>query len=529
MKTNFFKYIFVFFIIGIITYAVYVLYFKDSNREEEQPQDEQLVVVEQITNLRLGVSNFDTINPLISNNKEILNIDKLIFDSLITITQDYKAELNLAKECSKISDYSYIIKLDNNIKWHDGSDFTAKDVSFTIDRLKEGKSVYSSNVEKISNVEVIDANTLKINLVEPVAFFEYNLTFPILPNNYYLNEDFYASTKVPIGTGMFSISEITSNNIKLIKNEKWWNKENKNSKIDTINIKIFSQIGEVYNSFKMGNIDIFTTYNTSLENYIGTMGYEKQEIHGREFDYLAFNCENVVLKDKNVRKAINYTIDKTNIVSSVFNNEYYTCENPLDYGSYLYENESTSLGYNPEQAKKILTDGGWEYKYNRWQKKENYYTRKLNLTLTVNSTNTQRVQVAENIKNQLAQIGINVTINKVSDSKYLQILQSKNYEMILTGVYNSFSPNLNPFFGDGNLQNYNNNEIKTILNDVKNIKEESLLKEKYKRVMEIYNEEQPFVSLYRNKVTIVKDQNLIGQPGGNSYFSYYNVYNWYRI
>lgn len=529
MKTNFFKYIFVFFVIGIIIYALYVLYFKDDKNEGQIVENEQIDQIEQITDLRLGVSNFDNINPLISNNKEILNIDKLIFESLININEDYKTELNLAKECSKISDTSYIIKLNNNIKWQNGSEFTAKDVNFTIDRLKEGKSVYSHNVEKILNVQVIDDTTLKINLTEPVSFFEYNLTFPILPNNYYLNEDFYTTAKVPIGTGMFTISEITSNNIKLTKNEDWWNKDNKDSKIKTINIKIFNEIGEVYNSFKMGNVDIFTTYNINLQDYIGTMGYEKQEIKGREFDYLAFNCENAVLKDKSVRKAINYTIDKTNIVSSIFNNEYYISENPLDYGSYLYKNEKNSLSYNPEQAKKILTDNGWEYKYNRWQKKINYSTLRLNLTLTVNSSNAVRVKVAENIKNQLSQIGINITVRKVSDSRYKEILESKNYEIILTGVYNSFSPDLNLFLGDGNLQNYNNDEIKTILNDVKNIKKEDLLKEKYKKIIEIYNDEKPFISLYRNKITVVKDQNLIGNPVCNNYFSYYNIYDWYRI
>ena len=529
MKTNFFKYIFVFFVIGIISYAIYVLYFKDSGSGENLPANEQIEQVEKITDLRLGISNFDTMNPLISNNKEVLNIDKLIFEPLITITKDYKTDLNLAKECSKISDYSYIIKLDTSIQWHDGTLLKADDVKFTIERLKEGNSVYSYNVEKISNVEVIDNSTLKINLIEPVPFFEYNLTFPILPNNYYFNEDFYASQKVPIGTGMFVISEITSSNVKLIKNEKWWNMDKKNSKIETINIKIFKEIGEVYNSFKMGNLDIFTTYNINLQDYIGTMGYEKEEIRGREFNYLAFNCENVVLKDKNVRKAISYAIDKTNIVSSVFNNEYYTSDNPLDYGSYLYEKQNLSLGYNPEQAKQILTSGGWEYKYNRWQKKENYYTRKLNLTLTVNSSNALRVLVAENIKNQLSHIGINITIKKVSDSVYMQILNSKNYEMILTGVHNSFSPDFSSFLGEGNLQNFSNEEINVILKDVKTIRDEGVLKEKYKRLIEIYNEEQPFVGLYRNKVTVVKDSNVIGQPGGNNYFSYYNIFNLYRI
>ena len=90
----------------------------------------------EIKDLRLGISNFDTINPLLSNNKEVLNIDKLIFEPLITIDENYKTSLCLATECSKTSPTSYVIKIDNNKKWHDGSPLIAKDIQFTIDRLK---------------------------------------------------------------------------------------------------------------------------------------------------------------------------------------------------------------------------------------------------------------------------------------------------------------------------------------------------------------------------------------------------------
>lgn len=528
MKSNLFKYIFIIFVICIISYSIYAIYFKDKEIEEENVQNESQEVVEK-TNLRLGISNYDNINPLISNNKEVLNIDKLIFEPLINITEDYKIEMCLATECSKISDTSYVVKIDNNKKWQDGSSFIAKDVQFTIDRLKEGKSVYSYNVEKVNSVEILDSNTIRINLVEPVSFFEYNLTFPILPNNYYIGEDFYTSTKTPIGTGMYKISSIDATNITLEKNQKWWNKENANSKIETINIKIFSEVGEVYNSFKLGNIDIFTTSNYNLENYIGTIGYIKTEYKGRNFDYIAFNCENNILKNVSVRKAIGYAIDKTNITSTVYNNNCYTSDFPLDFGSYLYTNNSLSSGYNSEQAKKVLQDDGWEYKNNKWQKIENYRTNTINLTLTVNKDDLNRLAVAENIKNQLEQIGMKITLNKVNTKQYNNILKNKNYQIILTGVYNSYSPDIETFFGINNLQNYNNDEINNILNDVKNIKDENLLKEKYNKIIEIYNSELPFLSLYRNKATVVRSQNLAGEITPNNYFSYYNLNTWSRM
>lgn len=468
-------------------------------------------------------------NPLLSQNKEVLNVDKLIFEPLITLKENYKTELCLAKECSKTSELSYVIKIDENKTWQDLNKVCAKDIQFTIDRLKEGKSVYSSNVAKIASVDLVDENTVKINLSEEVPFFEYNLTFPILPSHYYEIEDFNTSTKIPIGTGMFKIETIDATNITLKKNENWWKKETINSKIETIQIKKYAEIGELYNSFKLGNIDIFTTSNLNLEQYIGTIGYAKTEFKGREFDYLAFNCEDPILKNIEVRRAISFAIDKANIVSSIYNNQYEMASFPLDYGNYLYKNTGINANYDLEQAKNILTNGNWEYKNNRWQKIENYRTTRLSLTLTLQTENEKRLLVAENIKKSLEQIGIKVNIQKVTQANYQKTLESKNYQMVLTGVYNSYSPDLTYFFGKGNLQNYQNGEINQILAEVKTIKDENLLKEKYMRILEIYNREQPFIGLYRNKISIIKSQNLAGEVIGNNYFSYYGLENWHRI
>ncbi len=529
MKSNFFKYIFILFVVGIIIFAIYKIYFNKEKEENVEAQNEVQVETEQIKALRFGISNFDTINPLLSNNKEVLNVDKLIFEPLLSITEDYQLQLCLATEVSKTSPTTYVVKIDNNKKWSDGSLFIAKDIQFTIDRLKEGKSIYSYNVEKVTSVEILDSNTVKITLVEEVPFFEYNLTFPIMPNNYYLGEDFNTSTKTPIGTGMFKISSITSSDITLEKNSNWWNKKNINPKIETISIKLYSQIGEVYNGFKLGNIDIFTSSNLNLEQYVGTIGYIKTEFKGRQFDYLAFNCQDNVVQNVEVRKAIYAAIDKANIISSVYNNQYYLTDFPLDYGNYLNTKEEDNSNYNTENAKKILTSTGWEYKYNRWQKKQNNKNVRLNITLSVNSSNAQRVAVAENIKAQLEQIGIKVTINKLSDSAYKNAIDNKSYQVILTGVLNSYSPNLETFFGNNNLQNYSNEEVNTLLQEVKTISDSNTLKEKYKKIEEIFEQDRPFIGLYRNKQTIIQSQNLSGEVKGNNYFSYYNLADWKRF
>ena len=354
--SNIFKYIFIIFAIGIIIYAGYRIYNNNKNTAVENKQEEKIPEETIIKDIRIPLTQSDTMNPLITNNKEILNIDTLIFEPLFKITKDYKVEPCLAKECSKTGNNIYVVKIDNSINWQDGTSFISKDIQFTIDLLKQGNSIYKYNVEHISNVEIIDASTIKLTLDETIPFFEYNLVFPIMSSTYYYGEDFYNSTKTPIGTGKYKISSISTNNITLTKNEKWRDISKQENKIDTIKINIYSSMGEAYNNFKIGNLDLINTSNANFQDYIGTIGFNKTEYPGRQFDFLSLNCEDKILQDKAVRQALSYAIDKGNIISTIFNNQKNIAEYPLDYGSYLYTASNVSSGYNAEQAKKVLTD-----------------------------------------------------------------------------------------------------------------------------------------------------------------------------
>ena len=133
---------------------------------------------------------------------------------------------------------------------------------------------------------------------------------------------------------------------------------------------------------------------------------------GRELDFIAFNCNSNVLSNKEVRQAISYAIDKQNIVSAIYSGKYYTCNFPFEYGNYLYGDNKVSYEYNIENARKILQDNGWTYNKKTWQKTKDYKTIRLRLNLVVNSSNEKRVQVAENIKASLENLGITINIIK---------------------------------------------------------------------------------------------------------------------
>lgn len=526
MKSNWIKYIFIIFIILVLGIAIYTI------RKEKQENQEATFTSseeEKITEIKLGIAQIDTMNPILSNNKNVQDISKLIYEPLVNLTSDYKAEVCLAKEWAKQSDNSYLVKLRENVRWSNGQRFTSEDVRFTIDRLKDSQTIYSANVQNVTGIDIIDDYTVKINLDKEIPFFEYNLTFPILSKEYYEGEDFANTTKnsSPVGTGKFKIAEAQSSYITLEKNTSWWNKE-KEITLEKITVNLYSSIGELYNSFKMGNLDLISTSNDNLQEYIGTIGYSSKEMKGRNHTFLAFNTSNYFLSKQEVRRAISYSIDKTNITDSIFSSKYYTSSFPLDYGSWLCQEQDASSGYNLEQAKQILVDNGWSYRNGYWQKTENYKTQKLSLNLLVKASDSSKVAVAENIKGQLENQGIRINIVQASDEQYNNAVGSKNYDILLASMTVSPSPDLTIFFGEGNLANYSSEEISNIMNEVKNSTDENILIEKYKRLIEIYKTDIPYVSLYNDKYTVAYNSGLVGDITPNWFYQFYGIEGWYK-
>ncbi len=467
-----------------------------------------------------------------SKNQNVQDISKLIYEPLLKITEDFKLEPTLATEWSKADNTSYLIKLRGNVKWHNGADFNADDVKFTIDTIKSlgDGYIYYSNVQNIDYVEIISSDLLKIHLFQEEALFEYNLTFPIICSTFYDEDDILISSKnnIPMGTGIYKINSVDINTQMQLKiNTNWWNLSNISPKAEELNVKIFSSVAEMYNAYKLGSLDILTTMQSSnIEQNIGTIGYNKKDICGRQFDYLALNCKENVLSNKEVRQAISYAINKEEINNVAYGGKYIIKDFPLSYGSYLY-NEKTQE-YNQDKAKEILQSNGWEYKNNYWQKKVNRNNIKVKIDLVVNSSNQGRVKAANVIKENLEKIGIPVKIISVKDTTYQNYITNKNYDILITGVTVGTKPDLSRYFGENNLANYENTDASSILNELYSISDENTLKEKYKTLQTIYEDDRAYIGLYFDTISLITTKSFAGTINPTWYNLFYNIQACYR-
>jgi len=526
-NNSLFKYIFVIVVILLIIFTSYIIV-RNSNKGDNIILDQTSTTNTIQTDLRFAIAALDTINPILSKNRNVHEITKIIYEPLITLNENFKMQYCLAEEIAKTDDLTYIVKLRKGVLWHNGENFTSADVKYTVDIIKGGAStIYSENLKFVTGLEVIDNYTVKITLSQPVPFFEYSLTFPIMSQKYYEDEDFGTSSKIPVGTGLFKIATIESAIIKLIKNETYWNATLKNPMVKEININLYSTIGEVYNAFKSGDIDILTVKISNVESYIGTIGYTRMEYKTREYDFLAFNTFNQTLSNSNVRKALSLVLDKNAIVATCLGNGYIASNFSLDMGNWLYTKDLT-IQSNTEEAKQILESDGWVYRNNTWQKNTDGRIVTLTFSITVNDNNGTRVAVAENIAEQFRNFGIHVNVIQVSANRYVDILNNKEYECILAGLELGFSPSVNTFFGEGNIANYSSPEVVDIMNVINNTTEDTVLYEKYSRLYDMYLEEAPYIGLYRTTDLVICNQSLVGNITPNAFNLYHNIEKWYR-
>lgn len=486
-----------------ITYIIYNIYIridiKKSNNESKVTKEKIIS-----KDLRIGITNFDTVNPIISENTNVQNISRLIYEPLLNLTYDYKLEECLATEWKKIDENSYIIKLRRNVKWQDGKEFDADDVVYTVNIINElkDKSIYYNNVYNIKQIKKIDKHTIKIYTFEERPYFEYNLIFPILSSK-------KQNKNTPVGTGMYYIEEINKQNINLESNSNWWN--NNDIKINNINIKFYKNINEEIEDIELNKLDLIATSAKDVNEFIDSSKCNIKKYIGRNYNYIVINCDNKLLKNKKLRQAINYGINKNEIIEKVYKNNYVKSEFPLDYGCYLYKRGDED-NYSREKALKILKDNK---------------IKNITIDLLVNKNQEDKIKVASLIKEQLNDIGIKINTIEKSDKKFEQALESKKYELAIIDNMYELSPDINKYFEKNNLSNYDNNQAIRILKKIESNSEEEA-KKNIEIIKEYYNKDIPFISLYYDTCNFIYSRNLRGKISPNSYNIFYNIEDWYR-
>ena len=523
---NILKYIFLVFLVILLSVTGYFVYkFNNQNIEKQKniKKEETINILQR--DLRLGVAELDTMNPILTTNRNVYEISKLFYDSLITLEKNYELKFQLAENIIKEDDKHYRVILKKDMYWQgENGKITAEDVEFTINQINKSKGAYKENVSMIESTKIIDENTIMLNLKEAQPFFEYNLTFPIMKKveeKLFTDKEKYNFTKC---SGKYLFKELKNTVAIFEKNEKYHDKEF-NPSILKIFVTLYGSSGELYNGFKSGNIDLITTKEINFNKYIGTEGFVHKQLRGREFEMLAFNNE--VFQNAEIKQGIYAAINKNKIIEKIPG--YQVATYPLDYGSQFYFN---LIEFNESKQRRTVP-----LLYNNTQiaesKLKSISGKRYNLL--INSENNVQKQIALEVKEQLKQFKIHINIEETSANNYYARINKKKYDMAIIGIRTSYSPNIERFFGNINLFQYKSKEMLNNLKKASNEKITSdrtkILEDIYKQIELIYIRDVPFIGIARDTTQIILSTGLT-VPENNSAFNNYNLFydiaKWYR-
>ena len=433
-----------------------------------------------------------TFNPDARADDNLYPVAQNVFSRLIKINNNQEIIPDLAKEWEFNNDGTEItFYLHENVKWHDGEDFTSADVKFTLDSIKNNNGYAVTNLKSMQEVTTPDDNTVVIKLSNPDATFlgylAWYATF-ILPEHIYSGDNWDSGTNIdPIGTGPFKFSEYsTSVNVTLTPNADYFGQV---PFVDKLIFSIIPDQNTLVQSFYNGEVDILGGSPPSSEiqkmkdnpNIIG----ESKVWPSRQ--YLVFNFESEPFDKLEVRQAIAYALNNEEIVSKAMKGDGQVAEHFLSpVYSWALSDEYKVPEFNPEKAKDLLEQAGYTP-----DKNGNY----LSITFDVFESGAN-ADMGTVIKDQLRKVGIEVELNILEYATWQQkVKDNADFQLSMLGGYQG--PDIGSVFprissdGSNNLSLYSNPELDKLLAEGVQLVTEEDRKPKYQEIQRILSEDLP--------------------------------------
>lgn len=496
-----------------------------SKEEMPETQEDDYVIENYVSELKLPIIEVDSLNPILTKNRQVSNTLSLIYEPLIELDESNQIKGVLASEWAEKDDFTWIIKLKENVKWHSVKAFTSEDVKFTIDAiLNYENSTYYQNVKNISNVEIIDASSVSISLKEKDDYLPYKLTFAIIPK-YYLYQDLENSEKLkrPIGTGAYKFESITDDEFRttLKFNSNWW--KTNTAKLQTVYLYNYATYGEAIKAFKSAEIDLISTSMSSWKKKFGVIGINSYSYENAEFELLIPNTQNVALSESSVRKAILYAINRNNVIGDIYEGNANVKDIMIHEYSWLYDND-TSIEYSPEKSKQLLLNAGWQQTENTWYKNINGKNVKLKFELLVNENSEEKIKVAEVIKENLEDIGIQITIKKVNLNTLTSNIEQSKFELALSTIELQNECDIIDLLKNKKYSKYESSELDDIINEL--YLDNVSFEEVFKKLKNMYKSEVPYIGLYFKTDTLLTNRAVKGHITPTWYNTYHNIHTW---
>ena len=490
-------------------------------------------------NLKVSVTRFNTLNPLLNSNYSLFQLHHLIYQGLVTFDSSMNIQPVLAEKWEIAEDGQSIqFHLKQGVTWHDGQAFTAEDVIFTINAIKgnlknaKGNSVFKTSLQQISDVRETETGVINITFSRPFSNGLNSMVFPILPKHLFegSNIERFSATDFPlIGTGPYKLQTYdTMREIKLIRNDNYWGKK---PYIEGINAVIVPDVEAQLSIFENGDIDLAQPTSIDWAKYIEKNNVNVYEYVSHNYEFLGFNFKNTILRDRNIRRAIAYGIDRHRLINNIYLGHGTVVDVPIYPLSEIYSKDGLKYGYNIEKATEFLNKTDYIMDENEIVRVGGDGS-SLAFNLISNSDNILREKTAYFIQEELQKIGIEVNIELLEWEEFNIRVNQGKYDMLLGGWELSYLPDLSFAFhssqiGGSNFIFYNDEAMDGLIEETFTAPNEEIKKRTYDRLQKQIIEELPYFSLFFKNGSIAVRDKIKGNFKPNNYNLFNGIEEWY--
>jgi len=478
--------------------------------------------------------------PMLASDAASHNIAGLIFNGLVKYDTDLSITGDLAESWDVSPDGLIItFHLRKGVKWTDGVEFTADDVMFGYKTIIDEKtpSAYKEDYLQVKKAEVLDRYTFRVTYEKPFAPALTSWgSLVVLPKHLLEGKDITKSDLVrnPVGLGPYKLAKwVSGQEVDLISNKDYFEGR---PYLDHYIYKVIPDSATMFLELKTGGIDKMDLtpiqHTKQTDSPFFRDNFRKYRYPAFQYTHLAFNQKHPWFSDKRVRQAIAYAVDKNEIVDVVLFGLGTPATGPYVPNTWPYNPNVKRYDYNPEKAKELLKEAGWEDRDGDGILDKD--GRLFSFTILTNAGNALRKNTATIIQWRLRKIGIKVDIRTVEWSTFVnQFIDKKRFEAVLLGWSIGLDADQYDIWHSSktkekelNFISYSNPEVDSLLEKGRRTFAIEERKKAYFRIQEILADEVPYIFLYVPDATPIVHARIKGikpTPIGISY----NLPKWY--
>jgi peptide/nickel transport system substrate-binding protein len=426
-----------------------------------------------------------SLDPHRSNDQSSSRVRGQIYETLIAQDDSLNLIPGLAESWTQVDDLTFEFKLKQGVVFHDGSSFTAADVKFTFDRAVQSPDI-GFIMNPIASTEVVDDFTVRLTTKFPFAPMLASLAHPaaailskaVVVDGY----DF----EMPIGTGPFKFVErVVGDSLTLARFDDYHGTK---AVTPTVVFRVIPDNASRTIELETGGIDI--AYDIAPGD-VARVGSNPDLNLVRDpnlsMTYIGFNFQKAPFDNAKVRQAINLALDMDAIVEVVMRGVGAPAFGPIGPNVFGANTDLEPYPFDVEKAKALMVEAGFP---------DGFET-----TLWTNE-NQIRMDIAEIAQNQLAAIGIKVTVQVLEWGAYLAATAAGEHDMFILGwttVTADADYGLFPLFhssqfgGPGNRTYYSNPRVDELLELGRENVDPAVRLAAYREAQEIIRDDAPWI------------------------------------